>query len=214
MRAFVRPDGRCFVSFDPSRDVYATVDEADAAGLAFYEELGFVVNRRESQYRIPTNVLDVDAPAGFVLARADEVDRDRLRLLDDALRQDVPGTDGWKWDEEGFREEFDSSFDPETYLVAVDEASGDYVALARVWNKPAGPRLGMVGVLPSYRRRRLANALLARVFAVLRQRGEAEVTTEVDDTNVASISLITGLGGQRAGGSIELVRRRAEPSGT
>ncbi len=39
--------------------------------------------------------------------RADEVEGSRLRLLDDELRQDVPGTDGWRWTPEGFRTEND-----------------------------------------------------------------------------------------------------------
>jgi ribosomal protein S18 acetylase RimI-like enzyme len=210
VKAFVRPDGRCFVSepvVDPGRDLYATVDEADEERRRAYEELGFVVNRRHSHYVIPTRVADAEVPAGFVFVRADEVSEERLRLLDDALRQDVPGTDGWQWDEEGFRNEFDSSFDPATYLIAVDQAGGEHVGIARVWNKPAGPRLGFIGVLPEYRRRGLARALLVRVFAVLHERGQSEVSTGVDDTNVASTSLIASLGGRRVGGSIELIRR-------
>jgi ribosomal protein S18 acetylase RimI-like enzyme len=49
--------------------------------------------------------------------------------------------------------------------------------------------------------------LLARVFRVLHERGGAQVTAEVDDTNVASLSLLTRLGARRTGGSVELVKR-------
>lgn len=212
----MRPDGRHFVRARdlptaPAGEVYCTVDEADADTLALGERLGFVVNRREGRFLIPTDpdVTGLGAagvPDGFALVRADEVDLDRLRLLDDALRQDVPGTEGWRWDEAGFREEFDDAYDPATYLVAVAD-SGEYVGLVRVWHNAAGPRLGMIGVLPPHRRRGLARALLARVFAVLHERGEPEVSTEVDDTNVASNALLRPLGARRAGASVELVRR-------
>lgn len=216
---FVRPDGRCFVRVPaeavnaPDRELYATVDEADATAWELWEQLGFQISRREGVYLVPTNpavtgLRDVEAPGGFRLVSADGVDEDRLRLLDDALRQDVPGTDGWNWREDAFREEtFCAEFDPATYLVGVEEATGDYVGLARVWNNPSCPRLGLIAVLTPYRRRGLARALLAPPLAVLHDRGRHEVLAEVDDANVASLSLISSLGARRIGGAIELVRR-------
>jgi ribosomal protein S18 acetylase RimI-like enzyme len=232
VKALVRPDERCFVFFDSCRaeayepllaavaqdvrsDLYVTVDEADDEGRALYGQLGFEVNRRESEYLIPTDpqvtgLVGVETPRDFVLAGADQVAEDRLRVLDDTLRQDVPGTDGWKWVEAGFREEtFDSpSFDPTTYLIAIEQTSGDYAGLVRVWNNPVAPRLGLIAVVPRYRRRGLAKALLARTFGHLHERGKTEVSAEVDDTNVASTSLLIALGARRTGGSIELIKRR------
>jgi ribosomal protein S18 acetylase RimI-like enzyme len=225
-----RPDGRCFAFFRSCRadayepllaavaeelddDIYVTVDEADDERLSHCERLGFVVHRRESHYLIPTDpkatgLHGVQTPRGFVLASAGRVEEDRLRELDDSLRQDVPGTDGWKWDEADFREEtFASPFDPATYLIAVEESTGTYAGLVRVWNNPKVPRLGLIAVLPPYRRRGLAKALLAQAFAVLDRRGKTEVTTEVDDMNIASASLLQALGARRTGGSIELIRR-------
>jgi ribosomal protein S18 acetylase RimI-like enzyme len=231
VKALVRPDERCFLRFDSCRaeayeplvatvadelrrDLYVVVDEADEEGRALYERLGFVVNRRDSKYLIATDpeitgLRGVDVASGFVFLSAARAAEDRLRVLDDALRQDVPGTNGWRWDEAGFREEtFDSpSFDPTTYLIAVEETAGEYVGLVRVWDNPRGPRLGMIAVLPSYRRRGLATALLARAFAALHSRGKTHVSTEADETNVASTSLLESLGARRTGGSIELVRR-------
>jgi ribosomal protein S18 acetylase RimI-like enzyme len=115
-----------------------------------------------------------------------------------------------RWDAEGFRKEtFGPDFDPATYLVAVEEASGEYAGLARVWNNPDGPRLGLIAVLAAHRRRGLARALLGLAFSVLSERGQSEVTAEVDDLNVASTTLPTGLGARRTGGGcVELVRRR------
>jgi ribosomal protein S18 acetylase RimI-like enzyme len=232
VKALLRPDERCFVFFDAcrteaygpllaavgrelGRDLYATVDEADDEGRALYEQLGFEVNRRESEYLIPTDpqvtgLRGVEEPPGFTFVDADQVREDRLRVLDDTLRQDVPGTAGWRWDAAGFREEtFDSpSFDPTTYLIAIEQTSGDYAGLVRVWNNPVAPRLGLIAVVPQYRRRGLARALLARAFGLLHERGKTEVSAEVDDTNVASTSLRIALGARRTGGSIELIKRR------
>ena len=42
---------------------------------------------------------------------------------------------------------------------------------------------------------------------MLAARGDTSVVGEVDDTNVASLSLLTGLGARRYGGNVELIRR-------
>ncbi|MGN6681790.1 MAG: GNAT family N-acetyltransferase [Streptosporangiaceae bacterium] len=227
--AVLRPNGRWLVHFDlchddcyepllaavadnTGSDLYTAVDERNKDALALFDRLGFRVMRRESIVAIPTdpkvNGLRVtDEPEGVIVISANDAFEDQLRLLDDALRQDVPGAEGWKWDPADFNEEtFGSDFDPATYLVAVDVPSGEYIGLARVWINPGRPRLGLIAVLPPYRRRRLASLLLARAFRVLHERGKKEVTAEVDDTNAAIRSLITKLGARRIGGSLELVR--------
>jgi RimJ/RimL family protein N-acetyltransferase len=228
--ALVRPDARCFVVFGACRadayrplvraiaqhlrrDLYTEIGEADVAVVQRLVGLGFVVNRREHTYTIPTDptvtgLTNVAVPAGFEIATADRVSEDRLRELDDQLRQDVPGADGWKWDRQGFRREtYDApDFDPATYLVAVEQATGRYAGLVRVWNRPSGPRLGLIAVGRPHRRRGLARLLLARVFGILRQRGTAEVVAEVDVTNTSSNRLLVSLGARRTGGSIELIR--------
>ena len=87
-------------------------------------EAGFAVHRRESYYRIPTDpavtgLAGAVLPAGLDVLSAADADITRLRLLDDALRQDVPGSGGWRWDAGQFRAEtFGPFFDPATYLVA------------------------------------------------------------------------------------------------
>jgi hypothetical protein len=107
------------------------------------------------------------------------VDEDGLRALDDALRQDVPGADGWVNDPYEFCEYTfdDRHFDPATYLVAVDDVNQAYAGLARVWNNPGRPPSG-----PDRRHARLPS-------------------------NTASNALLLGIGARRTGGSIELVRR-------
>jgi len=167
VKAYVRPDGRHFVR-DPdpeslaeaTTDVYCTVE---ASEIDSYLALGFDVHRREGTYLVPIRSARAEAAQGVVFARADEVDETTLRLLDNELRQDVPGTDGWQWDEDDFREETyeAAEFDPTTYLVALDGETGECVGIVRVWMKQPIPRLGFIGVRPRYRRRGIARALLA-----------------------------------------------------
>jgi len=175
--ARLRPDDRCFLYFDTwradacppladavardlGRDLYVTLEDAEYDALEACAKAGFAVHRRESYYRIPTDpavtgLAGAVLPAGLDVLSAADADITRLRLLDDALRQDVPGCEGWRWEAGPFRAEtFGPFFDP--------------------------------------------------------ARGAASVAGEVDDTNVASLSLLTGLGARRYGGNVELIRRRAD----
>jgi ribosomal protein S18 acetylase RimI-like enzyme len=229
--ARLRPDNRWFLYFDTWRadayppladavardlgqDLYVTLEDGEYEALDACEEAGFGVHRRESYYRTPTNpwvtgLGTAALPNGLGIISAAEADMTRLRLLDETLRQDVPGAEGWRWDAQEFRAEtFSPFFDPATYLVALDRASGKYAGLVRIWTHRGPPRLGLVATLARYRRRGLARALLGRSFAVLAGRGDTSVVGEVDDTNVAALSLLTGLGGRRHGGSVELIRRQ------
>ena len=145
--ARLRPDNRWFVYFDTwradacppladavardlGRDLFVTLEDAEYDALDACAQAGFAVHRRESYYRIPTDpavtgLAGAVLPAGLDVLSAADADIGRLRLLDDALRQDVPGCEGWRWDAEQFRAEtFSPFFDPATYLVAADRASG------------------------------------------------------------------------------------------
>ena len=110
----LRPNGRWFVHFDEcaddsyaplvaavaentGSDLYTYVDESDEQALGRLDRLGFVVSRREGMYVIPTDpaitgLQVTDEPDGVVIISANDAFEDQLRLLDDALRQDVPGT--------------------------------------------------------------------------------------------------------------------------
>jgi hypothetical protein len=100
--------------------------------------------RREHRYVLPTDPARTGlagrvAPEGLGIISAAAADIDRLRELDDALRQEVPGTVGWRNDPQAFRRQtFDHpQFDPATYMVAVHHSTGQYVGLVRVWITPA-----------------------------------------------------------------------------
>jgi hypothetical protein len=229
--AWLRPDNRCQLFFDlwrPDayapladavardlrRDLYVTLDDGELDAFEACVAAGFTEYRRESYYRIPvesalTALAGTTMPAGLDVLSAVDADLDRLRLLDDALRQDVPGAEGWRWTPTDFlAETLGPDFDPATYLVALARDTGDYVGLVRVWNRRTGPRLGLMAMLAAFRRTGATRALLAQVFAVLGARGDESVTCEADDANTASVSLLTSLGARRYGGSVELMRRQ------
>src|ERR1019366_4837184 len=182
------------VARDLGRDLCVTLEDAEYEALDACAEAGFAVHRRESSYRIPadpavTGLAGAVLPAGLDVLSAAHAHITRPRLQ--------------------FRAEtFSSFFDPATSLLAVGRASGEYAGLVRNWRNRAGPRLGLIAILAQYRRRGVARALLGQAFAVLAGRGATSVTGEVDDTNVASVSLLTGLGARRYGGNVELIRRQ------
>jgi RimJ/RimL family protein N-acetyltransferase len=230
--AMLRPDRRWFVSVDTwdecyvdelveamvddlRQDLYTMVEESDTALTGRWLSRGFAVERREHEVLIPTDPGVTGLPAGTVppgiaLIAADAVDEDRLRLLDEELRNDVPGSDRWVNDPQEFREYTfaERSYDPSTYLVAVDDANEAFTGLVRVWNYPGRrPRLGLIGVTRPYRRRGLARTLLGAAFAALHEQQVEEVSAEVDATNDASTALLASAGAHRIGTSVQLVRR-------
>jgi ribosomal protein S18 acetylase RimI-like enzyme len=223
-----RPDGRAFLAADAWKDdvtaallrtaiedvpgdLHSTVDENDSAQRALLAEAGFAEIRREHEYLVPVaGVLagtTGPVPAGFRIVSAADVDVPRLMRLDDALRQDVPGADGWVNELEEFRAYTFGApqFDPELYLVAVTD-DDRYAGLVRLWPAHRVPRLGLIGVLRWHRRRGLASALLQAAFRPLRTRGIEQVSAEADATNDASVALLTKLGAVRTGGAVELRR--------
>ena len=233
----LRPDGRLLVRTDGKwtsetaadaaelakrRRVpaLAHIHEQDAAEHAALIAAGFAESRRQAVVAISVEraleALGGSAPpSGVELQSAADVDEDRLRLLDNELRQDVPGTSGWESTPEEFRDQSfnDPEFDPRTYLVAVDAASDEYVGIVRIWMKRTRPRLGFVGVRRERRRQGIASVLMAHALRAVERTGATEVTTEYDLTNDASRTLLERLGARRIGTEIELVYEpEREPS--
>lgn len=220
MQPWRRPDGRHTLYYGPCAaearallaaqvpgEVFTTVDSAQTAALDALAGAGFTVIRAEDRYTIPVRALEAPLPPGLSLISAAETTLEPLMALDCALRAEVPGAEGWRPDPVWFREEtYDSPyFDPQAYLVALDGPR--YVGLVRIWNGPRPlPRIGLVGVLPDYRRRGLAKAMVARAFDALLARGEPEATAEADRADPASAALLSWLGGVVTGSDLELRR--------
>jgi GNAT superfamily N-acetyltransferase len=220
MQPWLRPDGRRTLYFGPCDaaayplladrvpgEAITMVDGAERERLAALTAAGFAPLRTEDRYSIPIRPLDAPVPAGLRLISAADTELERLMALDCALREDVPGADGWQPDPDWFREETYESpfFDPATYLVALDGER--YVGLVRIWIGPRPqPRLGLIAVLPDYRRRGLARALVSQAFAPLVARGETEAIAEADRGNEASTTLLAQLGAVVTGSDVELHR--------
>ncbi len=221
-----RLDGRTFLSIDTwrgavfdqlatamladqSTPLYTVVDETDHDLAASWERAGLAIWRRESEFVVPVGpqLISVPVPAGVVIATADEVVEGPLRELDHAIRTEVEATVGWQtmpaevlpW-QGGTR-----PMDPSKYTVAIRD--GRYVGLVRVATRTRRPRIGLVAVLAAEQRHGIARALLSQVLGGLHRSGFEAATAEVDETNVAAMALIEGLGARRTGGSLELVSR-------
>jgi ribosomal protein S18 acetylase RimI-like enzyme len=219
-----RLDGRTFLSIDTWRDAvfdqlaaamladqtaprYTVVDETDRDLTASWVRAGFATWRRESEFVVPTGLPRAEAPAGVVIATADEVAEAPLRELDRAIRAEVESTVGWQtmpaevlpW-QGGTR-----PIDPSKYTVAVRDER--YVGLVRVATMTRRPRIGLVAVLAAEQRHGIARALLSQVLGELQRSGFDAATAEVDETNEAAMALFEGLGGRRTGSSLELVSR-------
>lgn len=217
-----RLDGRTFVSIDTWRGavfdllaevivadrpepLYTVVDETDHKLTAGWERTGFVSWRREVEYVVPTDLRAGPTPPGVVIAT--EVAEDRLRELDRAIRAEVEEGAGWRtmpaevlpW-QGGTR-----PMGPSKYTVAV--LRDQYVGLVRLATATRRPRIGLVAVLAREQRRGIARALLSQVLGGLHRSGVEAASAEVNETNVAGVALLEGLGARRTGCNLELACR-------
>lgn len=190
----------------------AHVDEHETDQLVALADAGFVVARRDAHVVFAVEqaleaLSGARMPACASIRSAADVDEDRLRLLDDELRQDVPGTSGWRSSPEEFREDTfaDPAFVPRTYLVAVDSELGEALGLVRIWMNRESPRLGMIGVRREHRRRGIGSALVAEALRAVQATGATEVETEYDLMNRASRALFERIGARRVRTVLELV---------
>lgn len=230
LRTHVRPDGRCIVWPDGQwtadqahaaatlaaarrTSLLTTIDAGSTSELVALERAGFKKARYENVVEADlTTAVDalVDAalPDGIIVRSAGEVDVDDLRLLDDELRDDVPGTSGWRSSPAEFREDTfdDRAYHPRTYLVAMIEDRGELIGLVRVWMNVPGPRIGMIGVTSRHRGLGIASALLAQVLREVQALGASQATSEYDVTSLASAALFAKVGARSVGSRIECER--------
>lgn len=220
MQSYERPDGHFVVRPDgdwsapeaaqaarladsTGRTVLAMLPlDSPSVGLLLAQ--GFVCTRKELVLSGPVSrglsaVERVDVSSlrhdtrSVEIRRVDEVAIADLHRLDLALRRDVPGSERWASSLEGFVDEtFGQGFDERLYLVA--EAPEGLIGLVRVWLNDSGPRLGLVGVLPPYRRTRVTAALLSHVLQAAEALGIEAITGEVDVENTDALTLARRLG--------------------
>ncbi len=194
--------------------LHTMADEAECGRLAALRTAGFETEMVSERFVIPFEraIAAVDrawVPSGMSIRPADEVDEDRLFTLDNTLRQDVPGSDGWRGDRQWFREELAESppFDPSAYLVGMDDRNGEYAALLRIWRNPDGPRLGLIGVVRQYRNTTIAAALLRQGLRAAAGWGHEHLVTETSPDNPVTYQRMARLGAESRGRFLQLVRR-------
>lgn len=226
LRGMIRPDGRLqlwlpdvdtrawpalvgLASMDVGGPFLVTRSGDDrAAAVAALRTAGFQRARTETLWRIPVRSLARFRPRGsHHLVPVTELDPAAVAELDNAVREDIPGTQGWQGTAGDLEETLaDPELDPELYLIARDPASGSLDGLVRVWNRLPDPRLGCLGVRRSWRRTGLAADLVAAVAVTLQARGVTHVITETDTTNAAASLAAANHGGLRTGSLVEWER--------
>ncbi len=98
-------------------------------------------------------------------------------------------------------------FDPDAYLVMTDH-DDSYVGLVRMWRNPNGPRLGLIGTLPSHRRAPFAAALLRQCLEAAVRWGYPTFATGAALSNRVTHRALVRLGASSRGLSHQLVLER------
>lgn len=226
---WLRPDDRLFLMFKVN-DVRAyrpLVDAVDSAlgrsystmleaaetdRVAALQQCGFEVEMVAERFRITfSEVLGLLerawVPTGYEIWSITDVDERKAFELDNAIRNLVPGTDGWYGDAAWFHDELNSpEFAADAYLIAIDQATGDHVGLLRIWRNPDGPRLGLIGVLPEHRSKPLAAALLKQGLHAASGWGYDSFLTETSPSNPHTFPRMKKLKSEQLGGFVQLTR--------
>lgn len=104
----------------------------------------------------------------------------------------------------------DPLFDPDTWLLAVDDATGELagVALNRLeaWDNPTAGHVGTLGVRRDYRKRGLGYALLLHSFKLLYEKGKPTITLGVDASSLTGATRLY----ERAGMHVDSVQTTYE----
>lgn len=167
-----------------------TVDDGDAPARAFFAARGFVPVRHLLELRLDLHAAPPRPswPAGvtyrtFVPGR----DEERLWATHQRAFADVPTAH--PVDLEAFIEDRlhrDPAFDPGLVLLAEHDGATIAIAICRAGSTAAAEdgHVRDLGVVPEWRRRGVAMALLRTAFAAFRDRGLTGVALEVDDVTV------------------------------
>lgn len=167
---------------------------------------GFTPLRQETVWRIPVAGLLAKPTVStrHQIVSVSALDADAVAELDNNIRRDIPGTEGWVGTGADLTASLDDpEFDPALYRVARHTVTGSLDGLIRVWNRSPEPRLGCIGVTRPWRRTRLALALVQGIAQTLHVRGVTHITAETDTTNRDSYVMARRQGGEAIRDTIE-----------
>jgi hypothetical protein len=163
--------------------VHVTIHDDQGDRLSLVRTLGLEHELTSTTYEVRFDRLLATLPTprattNYRVARVSDVDPDRLYELDIALRNDVPGNDGWRGNRAWFDEELTASeCDPTGYLVAIEDETGDMIGLCRMWRNTDKPSLGMLGVRRERRYGFVALRLLHDTLTAARDWGSPTFST-------------------------------------
>jgi ribosomal-protein-alanine N-acetyltransferase len=126
----------------------------------------------------------------MILRRADANDVDRIAEMEKVCFPEEP------WSREMVAAEF-SGLNPTRYYAA--EEDGEIVAYAGIWVIPPEGYITNVAVLPEYRRKGIASAVLRKMIEESLAEGVTDITLEVRVSNVPAIALYKSFGFEEAG---------------
>ncbi len=221
-----RPDGRVFLNFGatPPTLIAGLADVAMAATGPVYtvaqsaerrqqlEDIGFTVELVDDEFevRFETALRHLGRPrlpAHFTLVPPHQLDEAHLVALDNELRKEVPGTDGWVTTAQMWQAEIHSpEYDPSGYLVGVDRRSGAYGGLIRFWRNTDIPRLGLLAVTKPYRGSLLATGLLRTALEGASLWGNATFQTSTSPSNPVTYRALGHIGVAPIGRRFQMVR--------
>jgi mycothiol synthase len=176
--------------------VYRKGDEARPDSTGFLERRGF--RQDHSYWQMRLDGIDRQPPAewpkGIGFRSFADTERDAkvwARLIVEAFGE--PATP------EGIRAQLrEPGVSRDGYFFAIDLSSGEEIGTSRgridvLGGKPVG-YVGTVGVIPRYRGRGIAIALMAATLGYLAERGMSSATLFVEDRNTAARRLYDKLG--------------------
>ncbi len=227
---WIRPDNKLFLNFgcpdeaayaplskriaeEMVRDLYVSLSGGDTKKHQNLTEARFHMDLVSEVFEVPfVSVMErLPRPfdvSEFRIVSADEIDPEFLLDIDNRLRNQVPGTDGWVGSLQWIVEELAESppFDARTYLVGLTDR-GDPAGLIRIWRNPDGPRFGMVATLPEFRRSLLGPELIRRALVAASSWGFATFRTETSINNRHIHQRLLSVGARSLGFVYQMVFR-------
>jgi mycothiol synthase len=197
--AFAEQEARRLGHTHMASSVYVLTGDGNPAGTAFLQRRGFKRQSAYWQFRLDDlrRQPQPHLPPGFSLVPYLDVPEAPARWTEIIVEA---------FNEQATPEAIDAQTrepgsDPRGYFFALEDATGRLVGTtrARLDPSPTSPGgtigyIGTVGILPAYRRRGIAQALMLQTLGYLRNEGVDSAVLFVEDRNHSAQELYRGMG--------------------